>query len=101
MNGSDLVHSLFGANAVNIFKIFKFLFAVKDTMVDDHSRKRSLKHKVDYFFSHLIQVSTKAFEPGSNLSSNEQYARFQGHHEDTQSGNIQACKRWVFGRCAL
>ena len=39
-------------------------------------------HKFDLFFFRLIQVSTKAFELGCNLSSDEQDVSFQGHHED-------------------
>ena len=51
-------------------------------MVNVTSIKRASNHKVDHFFLHLIQVSTKAFEPGRNLSSDKQDARFQGNHED-------------------
>ena len=54
INGSDLVHALFGANATNIFKLFKFLFEVQDPMVNVTSIKRASNHKVDHLFSHLI-----------------------------------------------
>ena len=53
-------------------------------MVNVPSRNHAQKHKVDHFFSHLIQVSTKAFEPDRNISSDEQDTSFQGHHEDKQ-----------------
>ena len=71
INGSDLVHALFGANSTKIIKLFKFLFVVQDPMVNVPSRKRASNHKVDRFFSHLIQVSTEAFELGRNLSSDK------------------------------
>ena len=77
-----MVHASFGANAANIFKIFKVLFAVQYPMVNAPSRKQGPIHKVEHSFSHLIQVSTEAFEPGHNISSDEQDASFQRHRED-------------------
>ena len=48
------------------------------------SRKQASNYKVEHFFSQLIQVYTKVFERVHNLSSEEQDASFQGHHEDKQ-----------------
>ena len=84
-----MVHASFGAKAAKIFKMFKLLFAVQDPMVNVHSRKRSTNHKVDHLFSHLIQVSTEAFEQGRNLSSDEQDASSQGYHGDKQQVTLK------------
>ena len=53
-------------------------------MVNVTSINQAPNHKVDHIFSHLIQVSTEVFDPGSNLSSYKQYTSFQGHHADKQ-----------------
>ena len=53
-------------------------------MVNAPSRKWAPNHKVDHLFSYLMQVSTEEFEPGRDLSSDEQYASFQCHHDDKQ-----------------
>ena len=76
INGSDLVHASFDANAAKIIKLFKLLFAVQDTMVNVPSRKRAPNHRVNHLFYHLIKVSTKSFEPGRNISSDEQDESF-------------------------
>ena len=47
-------------------------------------KKQAPKHKADYFFSRIIQVSINALEPGSNLSFDDQDANFQLHQEDKQ-----------------
>ena len=77
INRLYLVHASFGANAENILKLFKILFAVQDSMVNVPLRKQTPNHKVEHFFSRLIQVSTEAFEPGRNLSFDKKYASFQ------------------------
>ena len=82
INGSDLVHISFGANAANIFKLFKKLFVVQYPMVHIPSRKQAPNHKVDHLFSCLIQVSAKTFELCCNISSDKQDAIFQGHIKD-------------------
>ena len=76
------MHSL--EQTLHIFSNHSNCFAVQYTMVNVTSRKRAPNHKVDHFFFHLIQVSTKAFEPVCNISSDKQDASFQGHHEDKQ-----------------
>ena len=73
---------LFGENAANIFKLFKLLFELQGPSVKFLSRKRAPNHKVEHLFSHIIQVSNEAFEPGCNISSDEQDEILQGHHED-------------------
>ena len=82
VNGSDLIFASFGENAINRYKLFKLLFAVQDPMIPVPPRKNAPNHKVDHFFSHILNVSAEAFEPGRNLSSDEQDASFQGRHED-------------------
>ena len=79
-----MVHASFGANAANIFKLFKLLFSVQDPMVNVPSRKQANNHTVDHFFSHIIQFFTEVFAPGHSISPDKQYTSFQGHHEDKQ-----------------
>ena len=50
-------------------------------MLPQEIRHQTIKLTI---FSHLIQVSNKAFEPGCNISSHQQYASFQVHCEDKQ-----------------
>ena len=45
-------------------------------MLNIPSRKQAPNHKFDHLSSHLIQVSTKKFEPGFNNSSDEQDISF-------------------------
>ena len=52
-------------------------------------RNQAPDHKLIHFISRLIQVSTKEFEPSSNLSSDEKDARFQRHHEDKHRVNFK------------
>ena len=82
VNGSDLVCASFGENAMKRYKLFKLLFAIQDPMIPVPSQKHAPNHKVDHFFSHLLNVSSDAFSLGRNLSSDEQDASFQGRHED-------------------
>ena len=51
-------------------------------MVNVPSRNQAPNHKVDNLLSHIIQVYTKEYKPGRNLSSDKQYAIFQVYHED-------------------
>ena len=75
-----MVHASFGANAENISKLLKILFAVQYPIVNITSGKQAPNHKLYHLFPHLIKVSTKTFEPGLNISSNKKYESFQGHH---------------------
>ena len=86
-----MVHPSFGANATKIFKLFKLLFVLQDPMVNVTSRTQAPNHKFDHFLSHIIQVSAKAFELGSNIYSEKKDAAFQGNHEG---------KQWVTFKCA-
>ena len=61
VNGSDLVCASFGKNAMKRYKLFKLLFAIQDPMIPVPSRKHAPNHKVDHFFSHLLNVSSDAF----------------------------------------
>ena len=96
-----MVHALFGANAVNIFKLFKFFLTLQDPMVNVPSRKRAPNNKDDHFFSHLIQFSTEAFEPGRNISSDKQDTSFQWHHEDKQRATLNGAEDGFPNQCTL
>ena len=80
--GSDLCYATFGSNAIKRHKEFKTLFAVQDPMLNIPPRTSAPNNKVDHLFSHLLKVSTDAYEPGEHLSSDEQDSSFQGRHED-------------------
>ena len=69
---------------MQIFSNYSDFFAVQDLMVNVTSINQAPNHKVDHIFSHLIQVSTEVFDPGSNISSYNQYTSFQGHHANKQ-----------------
>ena len=84
VNGNDLCHNSFGKNAERRHKEFKNLFAVQDPMLPIPPRHLSPNFKVDHFFSHILKVSSDAFEAGKHLSADEQDASFQGRHEDKQ-----------------
>ena len=53
-------------------------------MVNVPSRSQAPNHKYDHFFSHLIQIYTKALEPGCIISSDKQDTSLQIHHEDKE-----------------
>ena len=72
------------AQTLQIFSNYSKTNLVHDTMVNVPSRKRAPNHKFDHLFSYLLQVSTKAFEPGRNISSYKQDSSTQGNHEDKQ-----------------
>ena len=72
------------AQTLQIFSNYSKINLVHDPMVNVPSRKQAPNHKFDHLFSYLLQVSTKAFEPGRNISSEEQDTSLQGHHEDKQ-----------------
>ena len=77
-----MVHASFCAKSANVFKPFIILFAVRYPIVNYNSRNRAPNHKVEHLFSNIIQVSTEAFEPGRNISYDEQDTILLVYHED-------------------
>ena len=84
VNGSDLCHNAFGPNARWCHHLFKNLFAVQDPVISVRPRNISPNHKIDPFLEHLACISLETYDPGANLSGDEQVASFQGRYQDKQ-----------------
>lgn len=89
VNGNDAVNRAFGKIGVTRHKQFKYLFACQDPLVLIPDRKTAPNHKVDHFFSHMLEVFSDSYDVGKDISGVEQDSPFQGKHQDKQRVNYK------------
>ena len=58
-NGNDLCHKIFGSNAENRLKMFKYFFECQDPRLSTSSNTTHPNFKIDPFFLHLRQCIRK------------------------------------------